>query len=197
MNFKPAIISVVSVIVMYWSNACNAETNQKDVENNTIILEISVFPSMKKPGDMPINLNKDLLNKLLPELRNPRLMSLKDLDEKNDEPNLFLSRGYTFVLRGDFKSPGKAEIVFVGKYDNPEQPDNSSFIAIISVEGKRVTREYFTKIYRDRISLVRVINYKPKTDAIGMSFNIPSDDCGYLYWSANKWQFDLCQSVSN
>jgi len=195
MLFKPAMIIIVFTLVINSGNLSIAETKPKDVQSNMITFELSYVPSVGKPGDMPIDLNKDFLNKLLPELRNPRLMVLKDLDEKSHEPDLFLSRGYTFVLRGDFKNVGTAEIVFVGKYDNPEQPDRTSFIAIISLEGKKVTREYFLPIYRDRISLQRVMNYKPKIDAIGMSFNILSDDCGYLYWFANNWQFELCQAV--
>jgi len=195
MLFKPAMIIIVFTLVINSGNLSIAETKPKDVQSNMITFELSYVPSVGKPGDMPIDLNKDFLNKLLPELRNPRLMVLKDLDEKSHEPDLFLSRGYTFVLRGDFKNVGTAEIVFVGKYDNPEQPDRTSFIAIISLEGKKVTREYFLPIYRDRISLQRVMNYKPKIDAIGMSFNILSDDCGYLYWFANNWQVELCQAV--
>ena len=164
-------------------------------ENAQVNIQLDYVPLGIKPGDMPITLNKELLAKLLPELTNPRLMTLKDLVEGFDEPNMFINGGYTFVLRDDFKRDGIPYIAFVGRYDNRQHPDTNCFIAIVSIKGKHVSREYYTKIYRDRISLMRVIQYNPKIDAIGMSFNLASDDCGYLFWTGKEWQFDLCKSV--
>lgn len=165
------------------------------LDSAQITIQIDEIPRGIKHGAMPITLNKTLLSKLLPELSNPRLMTLKDLAEKQDEPNTFMNGGYTFVLKDDFKRDGIVYIAFVGKYDTREDPDRNSFIAIVRVKGTQVRREFFTKIYRDRISLMRVIQYRPKIDAIGMLFNLASDDCGYLFWTGREWQFDLCTPV--
>lgn len=194
MEYKRGLLIILLAISLCVSNL-NAEAKPKeDVANNQVVVELGFLPSGVKPGNMPIDLNKSLLTKLLPELKNPRLMTLKDLDEKLDEPRLFMDNGYTFVLRDDFNRDGIADIAFVGKYDNPDQPYKNSFIATVSIKGKQVIREYFSKVFRDRISLLRAIEYKPKIDAIGMSFNLVSDDCAYLFWTGKKWQVDACRS---
>jgi len=166
----------------------------KSSSNEQVVIEGVSIPEGVKPGDKPITLNKGLLKKLLPELINPRLMTFKDLGTPAEQEG-FLEGGYTFVLRGDFDRDGFADIVFVGKYDNPENPERNSFIAVVTIKGEKIIRKYFSKIHRDRISLLRAVNYKTKIEAIGMSYNIASDDCGFLYWTGKDWQFDACQTV--
>lgn len=180
------------MLLMIWLSTSlitniSAET-KKSPEEKKISIYLSHIRSEVKPGDMPLTLSKDLLSKLLPELSNPRLMKLEDLGDDIDAINY----GHTIVLRDDFNRDGIADIAFVGKYDNPTAPDKNSFIAIITISGGTVTREFFSKIYRDHISLQRIINYKPKIDAIGMTFNFNSEDCEYLYWSGKQWQSKMC-----
>jgi hypothetical protein len=169
-------------------------TGKATADEQTIAIELDFIPSGIKPGDKPITLNEDLLKKLLPELRSPRLMAFEDLGSA-DERAGFLEGGYSFVLRGDFDRNGFPDIVLVGKYDNPQESEKNSFIAVLGIRGKKVIREFVSKIKRDHISLIRVINYKPNIDAIGLSYNLASDDCGYLYWTGKKWQYDECRSV--
>ncbi len=185
---------IVLIICLCFSNFIADAASKDAPESPNVSVYLDYIPYRVKPGDMPIDFNKSLLNKLVPELKNPRLMTLKDLDEAFDEPHVFLSRGYSFVLRDDFNSDGIADIVFVGKYDNLEKPDKNCFIAVVSIKDKSVIREYFSRIYSNRISLLRVIAYKPKMDAIGMTFNLVSDDCAYLFWTGKKWQVETCRS---
>jgi len=186
------LLFILSIACIGYFSA-DANTN-KNMSNEQVFIEIDSMPMDVKPGDKPITLDENLLKKLLPELRNPRLMSFKDLNTP-DEQEGFLEGGYTFVLRGDFDWNGFADIAFVGKYDNPDHPNKNTFIAIVSIEGKKVLRKFFSVIRRDRILLIRVINYKPKIDAIGMSYNLASDDCGYLYWTGREWQYDECKTA--
>lgn len=167
--------------------------NTKKTLSTQISIDLDFIPPHIKPGDKPLTLNKSLLAKLLPEWKNPRLMSLQDLD--HDEQEVFLEGGYAFVLRGDFNRDKLADIVFVGKYDAPGNSTKNCFVTIVTIKGKKVIRSFLSKIQRDRISLLRVINYKPQIDAIGMSYNLVSDDCGYLYWTGKKWQFDQCPAA--
>jgi len=171
----------------------HAQTN-KSTSNEKPAVEINSTSIGAQPGDKPITLDGSLLEKLLGELKQPRRMTYKDLEMSNEQEG-FLEGGYTFVLRGDFNGDGFADIAFVGKYDNRDNAEKNCFIAVVTVKGKKVTREFFSKIYRDRVFLLRAIDYKPKLDAIGMSYNLNSDDCGYLYWNGETWRYDECKSV--
>ncbi|MCL4498783.1 MAG: FG-GAP repeat protein [Chloroflexi bacterium] len=126
--------------------------------NEHIIVQMNSIPAGVKPGNKPFTLNESFLKKILPELKNPRRMALKDLGTLEEEEN-FLEGGYTFVLRGDFDGDGFADVAFVGKYDNQTNRENNCFIAVVTIKGKKIIRNFFSKINRDRISLLRVINY--------------------------------------
>ncbi len=183
---------LLSLILVLIANDTFAGAGNQSYEK--IIIEDNSIPTEIRPGDKPITLNKDILAKIIPELLNPRIMSLEDL-KTYDEEALFLEGGYTFVLRGDFNRDGFADIIFVGKYDGETDTKGNSFIAILSIQKNKIVREFLSKILRDRISIIRVINHKNDIDAIGMSYNLESDDCGYLYWSDGKWVYELCRSV--
>ncbi|MCE5311744.1 MAG: hypothetical protein LLF86_01175, partial [Nitrospiraceae bacterium] len=48
-----------------------------------IAVKLDTLPSVVKPGDKPFSLGKKFLSKLLPEIENPRLMSLSDLSSSD------------------------------------------------------------------------------------------------------------------
>ena len=190
----PLVMLVMSTICGASLFAC-ATSDMAD-QANRVVIEMPNLRQEVKPGDKPITLTSDLIGKLLPELTNPRLMDIADLKEEFDEQRSFLEEGCTFVLRGDFNSDGFADIVFVGKHDNPERPVFDTFISIISIKEQKVIRIYMSRINRDRIALLAVPEYKPGTDAIFMTYNFASDDCALLYWHNKEWQLDLCSHLN-
>ena len=192
MKFLKTFIVVISLSI----NNCygvegNSKILQKNVSKGKVVLELNYLPDKILPGDKPISLSDDLIAKILPELKNPRLMNLADIKDP-EEQYRFFEDGYTFVLRGDFNRDGFADIVFVGKYN---QYLENSFIAIISIKGNKVIRDYFTIIYRGHIGLVNLPSYKPKQkiNAIGMSYNLSASDCGFLHWDGKYWLYDDCE----
>lgn len=139
-------------------------------------------------------LNKELLKKLLPELKNPRLMTLKDLED-TEEQEIFKEEGYTFVLEGDFNKDGVPDIAFVGKYDNDKKPNENSFIAIISIKNNNITRELLNKLRTKQVSLTLAPAYKHNIDAIALIYKFGSDECGHLFWEGGIYRYEPCQSV--
>ncbi len=171
------------------------EVSAHEVElSKKIIIEENHIPSVTKPGDKPITLNEQLLSKLVPELKNPRLMHYDDLSDPRDRES-FIEGGYTFVLTGDFIRNGFADIAFVGKYDNPESSTENCFFAVVSIQGKKIIREYFSKLKTKEVSLIRVSNYKSKTDAIGLVYKFETEECGYFFWLKMKLYYEPCKSV--
>lgn len=164
------------------------------VTEKEIAIEMKSIPAGIKPGDKPITLNTSLLGRLLPELRNPRLMSFKDIVDSYEQ-NAFIEGGYSFVLRGDFDRDGFADIAFVGKHENPNDNGENCFIAIFSIKGKKVVREYLAKLSSPRVFLLRIPAYKPGIDAMQLVYKFGTEECGYLYWIEKKYQYDLCKSV--
>lgn len=179
--------------VCIWHLNADAKANERS-QGNKIIIELDFIPQGVKPGDKPITLNENIVRRLLPELKKPRLMSYKDITELEEQEG-FIEGGYAFVLRGDFDRNGSADIAFVGKYDNFEQPEKNCFLAIVSIKGKKVTREYFSRLETKKAYLLRVPEYKPKIEAIGIIYNLYSEECGYLYWAGKRYDFKPCRSV--
>lgn len=199
MTYSKVSSLIINIIVIscfsqsfFFNNIIFAKETEK---GKKVIIDLDFLPSDVRPGDKPISLAPNRLAAILPELKNPRLMSLQDLDNTKQEKETFIEDGYTFVLRGDFNKDGYADIVFVGKYDNPENPIANSFVAIITFKKKKVIRDFFLKIGTEKILLLRKLNYKPKSDAIFMVFNLDSEDCGYLYSTGKSYKFEICKAV--
>lgn len=185
------LISCFILLIVFNSNTYDSEIEQQ----KKIILELNFDTSEIKPGDQPILLTQNLLARLLPELKNPRLMSLQDLDSTIQEPELFIERGYAFVLTGDFNNDGNADVSLVGRYDNSVDPQKTTFITIVTIKGKKLIREYFQRTgTAKKIFLVKELNYKPKIDAIKLIFTLVSDECGTIYWTSKEYKFEPCQS---
>jgi len=187
------VLNMVLVGICISYQKAHAE-NIKSMPKKQITVELDSLPFHDGPGDKPVTLNKNFLTKILPEVKTPRLMAFTDLGD-TDEQNSFFEGGYTFVLRGDFNKDGFADIAFVGKYDNLDSPENNSFVTIISIKGKKVTREYFSKTDTPKAYLLTVLEYKQKIDAVGLIFNLYSEECGYLFWTGKQYDFEPCQAV--
>lgn len=163
--------------------------NEVSSDEISIIVDYIVRDTI--PGEKPIGLSDDFLQKLISELKNPRLMSYEDLDEINKVS--FISRGLTFVLGGDFNRDGIADVAFVGKYDSGSSED--TFLAIVSIKGKKVTRKFIKKQNSRQLLLDKVPKYKENVDAIYVTYNDPSEECFFLFWQDNKYVGEGCQAV--
>ena len=86
-------------------------------------------------------------------------------------------------------------MVFVGKYDNDEHPEINSFLAILSIRNKTVTREFLITIpfHNNSVWLHVVRNFKPGVDAIHLLFdgeNLAEDESSVevtVYWDGSKY----------
>lgn len=150
----------------------------------------SLDPDKKvKVGDLPIGLSDKLLQKLFPELKNPRQIIPKDLKDQNDLFYLF-TEGLVFVLKGDFNNDGIADVVFSGKYlanDNQEK----SFVAVISFPpGQFVEREFLQVFSGGALTLNRCYHYKPGIDGIYIFGSLGSEDIYILYWNGSHYKLE-------
>ena len=103
----------------------NAACSQNRVpEKRSIYLD--TLPRKVIPGDIPaVALSPEVLAKLFPELKNPRVMKVSDFPDSFSR-RAFVDYGFSFTLGGDFNNDGIADIVLVGKYKNPEYPKNQN-----------------------------------------------------------------------
>lgn len=191
MKYKKILFSFL-VVGLLISDMALANVNKTQNEKFVFDTEHVIGPI--KPGGKPIALDEENMKKIVPELKYPRLMSLKDLTIKPGEQDFFIKEGFSFVLRGDFNRDGFADIAFVGKYSVSDKKEES-FIAIVTIKGKKVFREFYKKIDRDYIMLLLMPDYKPNIDAIFMLYKTESEDCSYLYWDEKEWQYEECQGV--
>lgn len=146
-----------------------------------IAVKLDMLPSVVKPGDKPFSLGKKLLSKLLPEIGNPRLMSLSDLSS-SDIP-IFLEEGNVFVLCGDFNNDGIADVAFVGKGDNI---GGNSFFVIVSIKDSKIVREFFDVIDAEKIALSQ--KYYKSRKSIMLIFTYGSEDSSFVYWGGKRYR---------
>jgi len=140
------------------------------------------LPKKVWPGDKSFSLGKKLLSRLLPEIENPRLMSLSDLS--SFEIPMFVEEGDVFVLRGDFNNDGIADVAFVGKGDNI---GDDSFFVIVSIKNGKIRREYFDVIDAEKITLNQQSYYKGRK-SIMLIFTYGSEDTSFIYWDGKQYK---------
>jgi hypothetical protein len=135
-----------------------------------------------------------LLVRLFPDLRSPRLLSLKDLSTE-DEQIAFKDYGYSFTLNGDFNQDKLADEAIAGHFDNPRDPNDTAFIAILRKDKKGWHRDFF---YRPRSSVV-LLKSTPHPDkemakknyvALLAQFSpMPSHNYIVIFWDGSKYRF--------
>jgi len=157
-------------------------------------IELNYIHPPVKPGEKPITLSDSFISEIVPELKNPRFMTVSDIGDIHEQ-NSFLEQGYSFVLRDDFNKDGFADLAFVGKYENDNNPKEDTFLVIVTFRGKKVVRDFFRPLKTNRVFLLKIINFKLVCNAIGMIYIPASDFCGTLYWSGSKYDYEPCQSV--
>jgi hypothetical protein len=136
-------------------------------------------------------LNNDVLQKLIPELKEPKLFSKDDLEDKDDQ-DYFSDQGFSFFINGDFDNDGYTDIVFVIKgWDRVTSKQMIGFM-IVSIKGRVLVREYFiASIHFKKAFLKKMTNYKQGKDAIYVAFALEGDWGNFLYWNGKKKKYDV------
>jgi hypothetical protein len=188
MKFKN--INKMFLILMFFVAVCFTPDNvysqlEQSTNNNKVSIKIG-YKRNYKPGEKPISLYKKTLSSLLPELKNPSLLTYEDLGDEL-EKSCFIEGGFTFVLRGDFNKDGYADLAFIVKDQGEKAYDKKIFLVIVSIKGQTVTRELFEPLSYVRASLLLVPNYKKGTDGIIISYTINSGENEILYWNGSKY----------
>ena len=91
------------------------------------------------------------IRKLVPELTNPRIMQLSDLNSQ--QRPAFTDYGFSFWLRGDFNMDQREDIVIAGHFDNIKNQDDQVFILVLSKFGNHWRRQYFLRPKAPVVSL--------------------------------------------
>ena len=174
------------------SAGSSTEKQAVNTKRECLTIEEPLLAEKIEPGDRPIPLNKIYLKKLFPELKNPRLMQYEDLDptDKND----FITEGYVIVLKGDFNHDGFADLAFVGKYDNPLNPNQNSFFTILTFKDKKVTREYFSLIPHNQAFLDKNMRYASDNFRMTIIYKSGSDYCETIHWESKGYKSIPCKS---
>jgi len=134
-------------------------------------------------------LDNSLLQKLLPKLRKPRLMTMDDFGEL--DKRFFRQDGFSFVVEGDFDRDGTKDTAIAGKDE-----ELNTFILLLAVgRGKPILKyfEYFPG--NSQLSLQVVPKCHRGFDGIALVFTLRSDHGFYLVWDSKKYShMNVCDS---
>ncbi len=155
---------------------------------NKVVIELPWLPSRINPGDKPITISNRFLSEILPELKNPRFISLSDIGD-DYWIQQFLEGGFTFVLMGDFNRDGIADVAFTGKFDNDTNPELNSFFAIVSIANKKVVRDFMVvlPVQCNSVWLKVLPKYKKVRNAIRLLRDGESEDILLVFWDGAKY----------
>ena len=150
--------------------------------------------------------SETLLRQLLPELKNPQVMTLRDLTS-DDARHAFKFYKYSFSLTGDFNHDNVPDLAVAGRFENDRDPEDQAFVAIFSNRNGRWTREFFLRP-RSR-TVVLILDKHPDPNkarqgypSIVASFTVlGSDDYAVIYWDGKSYQtlsgFDIVAEESD
>ena len=175
----------------------NAACSKKKVPQKDFT-PLDTLPLKVVPGDIPaVALSPEVLAKLFPELKNPRIMELHDFPDAFSRKE-FVNYGYSFTLGGDFNNDGIADIVLVGKYMNPVNPNKNSFIAMMSIQNQRITREQLFETEREQaaLKLLRKPKFLKGLDGILVAYTFGSENCGVIYWNGIEYSGRPCSHIA-
>jgi hypothetical protein len=144
-------------------------------------------------------IDKMFLSKHLPMLKNPRVMTLGDVREKQEtnilHEKIARYKRCSFILKGDFNKDGRGDYAVIGKYDGPF-PGKSLFIAIFSGPYNKPTLDYLHRLPypHDRGFLclttgeqMHVPRVTRKYDIILVILAVDSDNFYALVWDGKKY----------
>ena len=159
-----------------------------------------MFPAVSAPADIPISLSQ--LRAALPGLSNVRLLSIAVL--KNDEERTaFADAGWTFSVSGDFDLDGVVDLVVAGRFDNPRDPEDQTFVAILT-KTKAGWRQRLVLRPKLPLAVLRTTNHPDATMAskgyvaIFASFTVEfSDDYVLIFWDGSKYRYESGFEISS
>jgi len=145
-RLKILIVTMISILLVY-NLSISADKRQVRIDNN-------------------------FLRKHLPQLKNPRLMTVLDIKEQ-DEKEGYRDLGLSFVIEGDFNKDGYADYAVVGKYDGP-YPDKSIFVAVLTVGANKIRVDFLHKfaVPHDRAFLCLEPGHKVSVENIDKRFDV-------------------------
>jgi hypothetical protein len=193
---KPKKVKFILLIFMWCCillSTADKAYCENEPQNRKISIKLNYIPKVVKPGEKPISLLRPFLSQILPELKEPELLSFDDLGDKDERDN-FIEAGCTFVVRGDFKKDGNADIAFVVKDKGSILSEKKIYLVVISIKEQTVTRDFFCMLNNKRASLLLMANYKKGPDVIMVYYNLESDWCHLLYWNGQKYTLQSCES---
>lgn len=131
------------------------------------------------------------LVKLFPELKNPRLMVLKDLPSDDGRIG-FKDYGYSFWLSGDFNGDNVPDQAIAGHFENSDQGD-VSFIAVLTRRNGKWNREFMYRPKSD-VTMLKLVPHPDKAKArkgikavLAQFTEMPSDDYVIIYWNGSGY----------
>lgn len=139
--------------------------------------------AMESPPSDQFRINNALLRELLPNVKEPRLMTVDDLGNEW-EKNFFIQDGFSFIIEGDFNNDGDRDYAVAGK----DASSSSTFLVVIALKHGQPMTEYFDYFNgKPKMSLALWRNCRNEMDAIVVAFTLRSDDGFYLMWDGKRY----------
>ncbi len=185
-NAPIVLISLVVLITTFYCllfyTADKAYCKEKQVVRN-ISVKLDYIPK-----EFNINmLNNDVLQKLFPELKEPKLFSENDLYDENDR-EYYLIEGNSFLVQGDFNKDGYIDIAFIIKGMDKVTLLKIIGFAIVSIKGNELIRDHFKIFTHSKKGfLKKTTNYKQGKDAISVCYALETDWEDFIYWNGKEY----------
>jgi hypothetical protein len=120
-------------------------------------------------------------------------MNLEDLPGEKDRI-AFKDYGYSFSMRGDFNRDGAPDIAIAGRFDNLRNPNDVTFVAILTKRDGKWSLEYLLRP-QSRIAMLIKFDHpdrekqKEGFQAIAAQYSGgPSDDYNAIYWNGRGYK---------
>lgn len=176
---------------------CFSTGNANEFKHKKNYIDINIKSEMKNADYLSL-LTKDNLQKLFPEIKNPRIMTVNDIKDKFEKRAVKLYN-FSFFIIGEFNNDGFIEIVFTGKYDEPEDGYADLFLGIISVQRDKMFRDFFERLYygpsyaqKPKGQYLKKSSVKNKSDldSVFICYTAaPSDWCEILSWNGKEYKY--------
>jgi hypothetical protein len=145
------------------------------------------FAKAQNPHESDVKrlINDALVRRHASVFLNPRLATVRDA--RDDYERACLQAGScSFIVGGDFTGDGNKYYAIAGKYDNPRDPMNSSFILILMHKDGEFIRRFLTPVVSDRVFL-DISKCKNGRDGIAYALTLNSDHGAHLAWNGKTY----------
>jgi hypothetical protein len=176
-----ARIFLIGIIILLLWNACAIP------EGILIWKDYSISNKAEQ-----FHIDNSFLRKYLPEIKNPRIMTRKDLRKTDNFERLRIDR-WSFIIHGDFNKDGYPDVAVVGRCDY-EYPGKSIFIAIFTnIEGT-ISNEFLSLGPGEDRAFLRLEKGTMIVEGIDEKYNVIfavlefGSDYGFvIVWDGNKY----------